>query len=371
MDFVGFARGAAAPSVTAAVVLIALFSPAQGLAAGSPPMGMEDPRSQIRNSERRIEALQLRLARLFAELGPLEDEYARASGRAGVTYLKMEEAQAQAAEAKRIFNARARQAYKRGGLPQAGLLLGVRTLRQLLGVSEFLGKSMQADLDAYETLLEAQTALREQREVFVIERGDLSRAATRLSQVRAEIQAALDSEQQILSGAQAELARLEAARRARVSGSGRVSPAVEARRAARQIELDRKLAAVLAWYAPGYGPEPFLPSKFRSAGIVNTGLSSWYGPGFDGRRAASGCTYRQEQLTAASRVLPFGTFLKVSPVGWGSPKAVIVVITDRGPYVDGRVLDLSLGAAQAIGLSGVKNVRMEILNPNEPAPPFP
>lgn len=363
----GLARGIAAPPlVMMAVVMIGLFSHAPVHAAGS-----GDASSQVRSSERKVEELQLRLSRLLAELGPLEDEYAKASGRAGVSYLKLEEAKAKAEEAKRIFNARARQAYKRGGIPQASLLLGVRTLQQLVGVTAFLGKSMRADLEAYARLVEAQDALREQREVLTFERRDLSDAAARLSQVRAEIQAALDSEQQILRGAQAELARLEAARQARVRGSTGVSPAVEARRAARQIELDRKLAAVLAWYAPGYGPEPYMPSKFRSTGIVSTGLSSWYGPGFDGRRAASGCTYRQEQLTAASRVLPFGTFLKVSPSGWGSPKAVIVVITDRGPYVDGRALDLSLGAAQAIGLTGVKSVRMEILNPNEPAPPYP
>jgi rare lipoprotein A len=72
-------------------------------------------------------------------------------------------------------------------------------------------------------------------------------------------------------------------------------------------------------------------------------------------------------MTAASLSLPLGTILKVTFGG----KAAVVVITDRGPYVEGRVLDLSQAAARAVGLRGVGEVRMEILLPNEPAPPFP
>ena len=96
-------------------------------------------------------------------------------------------------------------------------------------------------------------------------------------------------------------------------------------------------------------------------------VASWYGPGFHGRRASSGATFRQEQFTAASLILPFGTFLKVTHRN----RSVIAVVTDRGPYVPGRVLDLSLAAAQAIGLSGVDTVQMEILVPAGASPQFP
>lgn len=350
-----------------AVFTAALVTAAPAYAAD--PVGPAgDPRSGVRSSERKIAELELRLSRLLSEMAAVEQQFDGASGRYGASYLEAQVAEARADEARRAFNFRARQAYKRGGgIPQASLLLGVETLPQLLSVARYLGSSMRADELAYQRLVEATHAVEGRREVLSTERRDLTEASARLEAIRAEIQTALGSEQQVLAGAKSELARLEAQRRARVAGSGTVSPGVEARRAARQVELDKKLAVVLAWYAPGYGPEPFMPPQFRPTGIVTTGLSSWYGPGFDGRRAASGCTYRMTQLTAASVVLPFGTFLKVSM----GAKSVIVVITDRGPYVPGRVLDLSLAAAQAIGLTGVKQVRMEIVVPREPAPPYP
>lgn len=94
---------------------------------------------------------------------------------------------------------------------------------------------------------------------------------------------------------------------------------------------------------------------------VLTGMASWYGPGFNGRRSASGEVFNQNALTAAHRNLPFGTEVRVTNLGNG--RQVIVRINDRGPYAHGRVLDLSAGAAQAIGLmsSGVGMVQLEVL----------
>lgn len=88
-------------------------------------------------------------------------------------------------------------------------------------------------------------------------------------------------------------------------------------------------------------------------------VASWYGPGFHGRTTASGETYNQNGLTAAHKTLPFGTKLRVSYKG----KSVVVRITDRGPYIKGRSLDLSRGAARSIGLipAGVAKVCMSRL----------
>ncbi|MGI0479556.1 septal ring lytic transglycosylase RlpA family protein [Geminocystis sp. CENA526] len=92
------------------------------------------------------------------------------------------------------------------------------------------------------------------------------------------------------------------------------------------------------------------------------GIASWYGPGFHGRRTASGEKFNQNALTAAHRSLPFGTRVKVTNVRNG--RSVIVRINDRGPHVRGRIIDLSAGAARAIGLkgSGVGTVSMQVLN---------
>jgi len=83
-----------------------------------------------------------------------------------------------------------------------------------------------------------------------------------------------------------------------------------------------------------------------------TGLASWYGGGFQGRRTASGERFDTHALTAASRTLPFGTRLRVCRSG----RCVVVRVNDRGPYAAGRVLDLSAAARSALGFSGVARV---------------
>ena len=96
-----------------------------------------------------------------------------------------------------------------------------------------------------------------------------------------------------------------------------------------------------------------LPSESRS-----TMLASWYGPGFHGRTTANGERYDMHGLTAAHKTLPFGTRLEVCYQG-----CTTVRINDRGPFIGSRELDLSYGAAQAVGLiaPGVANVEVTYL----------
>jgi len=94
-----------------------------------------------------------------------------------------------------------------------------------------------------------------------------------------------------------------------------------------------------------------------------TMTASWYGPKFHGKRTANTETYDQLALTAAHKTLPFGTMLRVTNPRNG--KQVIVRINDRGPYVKGRDIDLSKGAALALGMvdKGVIKVQVEKLVP--------
>ena len=87
-------------------------------------------------------------------------------------------------------------------------------------------------------------------------------------------------------------------------------------------------------------------------------LTSWYGPGFHGNLTANGEVYDQMGLTAAHKTLPFGTRLRVCYQGVSTSG-----LTDRGPYIGARELDLSKGAAQAIGLiwPGVADVKVTYL----------
>jgi rare lipoprotein A len=98
-------------------------------------------------------------------------------------------------------------------------------------------------------------------------------------------------------------------------------------------------------------------------GPVRTGRASWYGEAHHGKPTASGEPYDMHAMTAAHRTLPLGTWLLVENARNG--KTVRVRVNDRGPYVDGRVLDLSLAAARVLGGvgEGVMRVRYRVIDP--------
>ena len=95
---------------------------------------------------------------------------------------------------------------------------------------------------------------------------------------------------------------------------------------------------------------------FSPAAYAQCGGASWYGPGFHGKTAASGQTFDQNAMTAAHRTLPFGTQVEVTDQTTG--KSVQVTINDRGPFHGKRIIDLSKGAAAALGFQnkGVTSV---------------
>ena len=103
---------------------------------------------------------------------------------------------------------------------------------------------------------------------------------------------------------------------------------------------------------------------------LERGQASWYGPRFHGRRTASGERYDQHALTAAHRTLPFGTLVRVRSLVTG--KEVDVRVTDRGPFVRGRIIDVSRAAAEALGMMGlgVKLVSLHIIESATPVANF-
>jgi rare lipoprotein A len=119
---------------------------------------------------------------------------------------------------------------------------------------------------------------------------------------------------------------------------------------------------LMAWglwgCAGARAPRPALGAA--PSGRSEVGLASWYGEAHQGRRTASGEIYDKGRLTAAHRTLPLGTRLRVTNLENG--RIVRVRVNDRGPYVGGRVLDLSEAAARALGMreDGVVRVRLDV-----------
>src|ERR1700722_11159959 len=100
--------------------------------------------------------------------------------------------------------------------------------------------------------------------------------------------------------------------------------------------------------------------KTKKAPAYQVGTASWYGEYFQGKQTASGEPYDMRDFTAAHPTLPLGTFVKVTNLRNG--KVVVVRINDRGPVVDGRIIDVSYNAARALGFKdrGLQRVRLDL-----------
>ena len=105
-------------------------------------------------------------------------------------------------------------------------------------------------------------------------------------------------------------------------------------------------------------PASYYAPRHQTLSGTHTEVASWYGPGFAGRPTSTGESYNPEGLTAASKTLPLGSHVRVTNPDTG--RSVVVRINDRGPYVHGRSLDLSHGAAAKIGLTGKGVGRVQV-----------
>jgi rare lipoprotein A len=121
------------------------------------------------------------------------------------------------------------------------------------------------------------------------------------------------------------------------------------------------IVACLAVACGGRRDAVTLPGGTPGAVAFERGNASWYGRKFHGRKTASGERYDMNRLTAAHRSLPFGTIVHVVRVDSG--EAVAVRINDRGPFIDGRIIDLSRAAAREIGMidDGVAQVELYLV----------
>lgn len=103
---------------------------------------------------------------------------------------------------------------------------------------------------------------------------------------------------------------------------------------------------------------PFVPE----VGYTESGIASWYGPGFHGRQTANGEIYDQNGISAAHKTLPMHTRVRVKNLSNG--EELVVRINDRGPFHSGRIIDLSVGAAKRLGVFdvGIADVEIEVIS---------
>jgi len=105
-------------------------------------------------------------------------------------------------------------------------------------------------------------------------------------------------------------------------------------------------------------PASRIPPPVTAPRVSQTGIASWYGPGFHGKTTASGVIYNQHDLTAAHQTLPLGTRVRVTNLENG--RSIEVLINDRGPFAKGRIIDLSYAAGEMLGMIGPGTIPVRI-----------
>jgi rare lipoprotein A (peptidoglycan hydrolase) len=278
------------------------------------------------------------------------------------------------------LDARAVHLYTSGGFDTVSVMLGTTSLQDLVARTDLL--SLAADNDA--DLLVAVKAERDSgaqlRRDLQTREAQLVALRTQADAARAQVQAAMAAQQKTLDGLNADVALLvqqqQTAQRA-ADASAAASP-----RGLIPVVPYPQLGVATgggSWMTAatlvpgadaslaGHPGESYLVPKGQATRYVTTGvtfdwISSTYGNADNAptpTSAASNRPYDQNELTCANKELPFGTLLAVSYGG----RHVIVVVTDRGPYIAGRSLDLSTAAANALGFSGVVPVHAEVVVP--------
>jgi len=127
------------------------------------------------------------------------------------------------------------------------------------------------------------------------------------------------------------------------------------------VEMRILLTALMLIVLTGCATSTRDPGEVGGVVDVTEGLASYYGHQYHGRLTANGETYDENAMTAAHRTLAFGTMIRVTSKANG--KTVILRVNDRGPFVDGRIVDLSFQAAKDLDMvrAGVVKVRLEVL----------
>ncbi len=115
----------------------------------------------------------------------------------------------------------------------------------------------------------------------------------------------------------------------------------------------------------GTAPPPVVKAKPSTKHRFQVGVASWYGEKFQGRKTAGGERFDMNGMTCAHRSLPLGTWLRVTNLK--NHRTAYVRVNDRGPVLEGRIVDLSRAAARTLGLDGIGKVSLEPLGNGDPA----
>ena len=320
-------------AVAAGLVAVAVVAPASAA-------DLDELRARARALGDQVSGLEHRLRGLSGREAELGDRIEQVSAEIGILELELGDREDATDAAREIFIERAIAAYKGSSTSRLELLLSAESVNDLIAYTEVASQIAEADAEAIEELLDAEESAEAASADLDRRKQSLLAAEAEASALAEETATTLAERNELLTELSDEVAELE--RQAREAAEAAARPSV----------------ALLDLLSPS-GPAPGIPDDYIGTGMTFEGLASWYGPGFEGNLTANGDVFDSSLYTAASKTLPLGTWLHVEYNGRG----VVVLVNDRGPYVEPRILDLSRGAAQAIGMehAGVGWVKAEIL----------
>jgi peptidoglycan hydrolase CwlO-like protein len=343
---------------------LALILLAAGLLAASPARAdveqkLARARQQHRLALERVQGLEDQLDVLLRRYADIE----RKAGHAAIRLLDrsraVDDADAAVAEARGRMEDRVRTAYELGPGSMIQAFLSAETFADLSVAHEYTARTLSFDVDVLDRLRRAEAVLLERQRAAERADGRLVSQRKNLHRLLADMRATLNRARRIADRFGLVIQRLEEQQAA-------IDEA-----AARQAGLGllglgatgADQTALLALLGPTGGRTCDTPAGLTDTGQSFSGDASWYGWDFAGQTTANGAIFDPRLFTAANRWLPFGTFLKVHYGG----RCAIVLVNDRGPYVDGRVIDLSMAAAQYLGI-GVSYVTADVLVPTDGIP---
>ncbi|HEX6263243.1 MAG TPA: RlpA-like double-psi beta-barrel domain-containing protein [Actinomycetota bacterium] len=333
-----------------AAVVATLLAFLGGTSAAADPL--DDARAERDAVRSEVASLRGRLATLGRRYDALDERAGRLAAALVDDYRESLRLDADLDHARNTLSDRARAAYQMGPAGFLEAFLSAGSVTDMLVVREAIQRTFVDDVERVAGVLE--------------ERGARAMVERRLEQRRRE----LFSLQRRLEGLRQEMgfALLRAREEARRAGARVAALKREARRLAAAERRARARAPLitggldqselLALLGPDGGRGCDIPSGLRPTGSGFEGIASWYGWDFAGRPTASGAIFDPRLFTAAHRTLPLPSFLHVRHGG----RCATVLVNDRGPFIEGRVLDLSLGAAEYLGV-GLSHVEAEILVP--------
>ena len=321
--------------------------------AGAVPGDLGDVRRDLREAQAELDAIagdEQALARRYEALQARADE---AAGRLIDAYLQETRLEAEAAGARALLDGRADAIYRAGPVAFVRVLLGSEGPSDFLAREQLIEHALSSDIEGAAAAVEMRdeaTALRRQLERS---RAELVALQAELSEIRAVMEIRLAQ-----AASRVDLAAGELREVRRQQRELRDAAATE-QRYLDLVAADGAFGELLSLLGPTGGRGCAIPSGLVPTGEIVQGEASFYGEEFAGNPTAIGHVFDPALFTAAHLTLPLPSFLHVR---YGD-RCATVLVNDRGPYVDGRVLDLSEGSAMYLGLPGVGQVHAEVLTP--------